>query len=88
LNRSDNKQVVLEFISTVCADDVTIFAGDEDISFEESGLIDSLSMLEIVAFLEKQFFIDFSKTGIDADDVGSIAKILDLIESSGVRRQQ
>lgn len=45
-----------------------------------SGLIDSLAILQIVAYLEDTYRIDFSVNGIDPDRLGSIGTILDLIE--------
>ena len=82
MSRDEIRKVLLEFLDTISADDIAHLGADEDIPFEESGLIDSLSMLEIVSFLETRFSIDFSHTGIDADNVGSVAKILDLVERS------
>jgi acyl carrier protein len=82
MSRDNIRKILLEFLDTICADDISALGIDEDVPFEESGLIDSLSMLEIVSFLETRFSIDFSHIGIDADNVGSIANILDLIERS------
>jgi acyl carrier protein len=45
-----------------------------------SGLIDSLAMLEIIAFLESEFGIDFSETGVDPVEMESIEAILALIQ--------
>jgi acyl carrier protein len=45
-----------------------------------SGLIDSLAVLEIVMYLEQNHGMDFSARGIDPEELGSIARILDLIE--------
>ncbi|MEJ5378382.1 MAG: acyl carrier protein [bacterium] len=53
--------------------------GDED-GLVASGLIDSLAIMEIVVFLEENYGIDFSRRGIDPEELGSIKGILDLIE--------
>jgi acyl carrier protein len=82
MSRDEIRKVLLEFLDTISADDMAGLGIDDDVPFEESGFIDSLSMLEIVSFLETQFSIDFSHTGIDADNVGSVTKILDLVERS------
>ena len=82
MSRDEIRKVLLEFLDTICANDLAGLGIDEDVPFEESGLIDSLSMLEIVSFLETRFSIDFSQIGIDADNVGSITNILDLVERS------
>jgi acyl carrier protein len=46
----------------------------------ESGLIDSLALLEIVAFLEEQYRIDFAAIGLEPAQLTSVSGILDLIE--------
>jgi acyl carrier protein len=80
MNREETRSVLLEFLDTICAEDIGSLDIDDSTPFEDSGLIDSLSMLEIVSFLETQFAIDFSRIGIDADHLGSVGSILDLIE--------
>ena len=80
MNREETRKVLLEFLDTICAENIDSLDIDDSTPFEESGLIDSLSMLEIVSFLETRFAIDFSRIGIDADNLGSVGKILDLIE--------
>ncbi|MGI9264482.1 MAG: phosphopantetheine-binding protein [Gammaproteobacteria bacterium] len=82
MNRDETRKVLLEFLDTICADDIDRLDIDDAVPFEDSGLVDSLSMLEIVSFLETRFAIDFSVIGIDADNLGSVASILDLIERS------
>ena len=82
MSRDEIRKILLEFLDTICADDITSLGIGEDVPFQESGLIDSLSMLGIVSFLEERFAIDFSQIGIDSDNLGSVTKILDLIERS------
>jgi len=53
---------------------------DEHDGLVTSGLIDSLALLEIITFLEVELGFDFSDTGVDPDQLSSIAEILDLIE--------
>lgn len=55
--------------------------GDDD-GLVDSGLIDSLAMLEIVAFLESEFGLSFRETGIDPARLASVNSILDLIADS------
>jgi acyl carrier protein len=52
---------------------------DETLSLIESGLIDSLALLEIVTYLEQTYNIDFRETGIDPGELRSVSTILDLI---------
>jgi acyl carrier protein len=53
---------------------------DERTSLVEAGLIDSLAVLEIVSYLEKNYRIDFAETGVDPEQLTSTGGILDLIE--------
>ncbi|MDQ3120497.1 MAG: hypothetical protein M3Q89_13190 [Verrucomicrobiota bacterium] len=45
-----------------------------------SGLIDSLAILQIVTYLESEYELDFSMSGVDPEQLGSIGGILDFIE--------
>ena len=45
----------------------------------ESGLIDSLALLQIVSYLERSHGVDFTEGGIDPEELRSIQSILDLI---------
>jgi len=45
----------------------------------ESGLIDSLALLQIVSYLEQTYSVDFSERGIDPDDLRSVRSIIELI---------
>ena len=80
MKRDEARKILLEFLDTICAGDLVSFEFDDDTPFEESGLVDSLSMLEIVSFLERQFSVDFSRIGIDPENLGSVKNILDLVE--------
>lgn len=82
MSRTEIKKELCDFLDTIAVGDGSLFDTDENVAFHETGLVDSLSMLEIVSFLERRFSIDFSRTGIDAERLGSIGRILDLIESS------
>lgn len=51
-------------------------------SLVESGLIDSLALIEIVTHLEDEYGFDFRERGVDPDELRSVDAILDLIESA------
>lgn len=53
---------------------------DEHERLVASGLIDSLSILQIISYLENTYGIDFSSRGVDPEQLGSVGNILDLIE--------
>ena len=80
MSRADDKRRLIAFLETIRRPDVALHTVDERDGLVTSGLIDSLALLEIIAFLEVEFGIDFSDTGVDPDQLRSIAEILDLIE--------
>ena len=80
MSRADDKEKLIAFLETIRRPDVALEAVNERDSLIESGLIDSLALLEIITFLETEFGIDFSVTGVDPEQLASIAEILDLIE--------
>ncbi len=52
----------------------------DDARLVESGLIDSLAILQIVTYLEVTYGLDFSSRGVSPEELGSIGGILNLIE--------
>jgi acyl carrier protein len=78
--RQRHRDRVLEFLRTVQKPDRPLDTVAETDSLVESGLIDSLALLEIVAFLEEQYRIDFAAIGLEPEQLTSVSGILDLIE--------
>jgi acyl carrier protein len=83
MSREDHKRRLIAFLETIRRADVSLDTFDERDGLVSSGLIDSLALLEIITFLEVEFGVDFSERGVDPDELGSIAEILDLIEQRG-----
>jgi acyl carrier protein len=81
--RQENKRRLIAFLETIRRPEVALDTIDERDGLVSSGLIDSLALLEIITFLEDEFGIDFSASGVDPDQLGSIAEILDLVEQRG-----
>ncbi len=78
--RQRHRERVLEFLRTIQKPDRPLDMVAETDSLVESGLIDSLALLEIVAFLEEQYRIDFAAVGLEPEQLTSVSGILDLIE--------
>jgi acyl carrier protein len=53
---------------------------DDDQGLVQSGLIDSLALLQIVLYLEQTYNIDFRENGVDPAELSSVGAILGLIE--------
>jgi acyl carrier protein len=79
-DRQRRKADLIQFLRTIQRPDQPIDDIDEDRHLTESGLIDSLAVLQIVAYLEQTYHIDFQDQGIDPGDLASVASILELIE--------
>lgn len=80
MDRQRRKADLIQFLRTIQRPDYPIEEIDEGQSLVESGLIDSLAVLQIVLYLEQTYKIDFRGKGIDPGDFQSVGGILDLIE--------
>ncbi len=78
MNNQANRDKLIRFLKTIARPNAPRI--DDHDGLVKSGLIDSLAMLEIIDFLESEFGIDFSETGIDPVELESIQNILELIE--------
>jgi acyl carrier protein len=83
MSRAANRQRLLEFLDTIRRPDKPVASVGDDEHLVEAGLIDSLAVLEIITFLESEFGVDFSATGVDPNRLATIPAILDLIEQHG-----
>ena len=80
MSRESHRQKLTGFLQTICRPGVQFNASDENAGLIAAGLIDSLAMLEIIGFLEREYGIGFQDPDVDPNDVGSVGSILDLIE--------
>lgn len=78
-DRERSRQALIDFLRTIQRPDHAHGAIDEESGLVESGLIDSLALLQIVSYLEQTHGVDFSECGIDPGDLRSVNSILDLI---------
>jgi acyl carrier protein len=81
VSRDLQREELIAFLESIERPDAPLGDIDEDTQLVDSGLIDSLAMIEIIGFLESRYDIDFSETGVDPDQMGSVSHILDLIEA-------
>ncbi len=77
--RERSRQELIDFLRTIQRADYADAAIDEESGLVESGLIDSLALLQIVTYLEQTYGVDFTERGIDPEDLRSVNAILDLI---------
>jgi len=77
--RERSRQELIDFLRTIQRADYAQAVIDEESGLVESGLIDSLALLQIVTYLEQTYDVDFTERGIDPEDLRSVNSILDLI---------
>ncbi|MBP2675178.1 MAG: hypothetical protein H6Q84_2018 [Deltaproteobacteria bacterium] len=82
-NQAPNRVRLLAFLDGIRRPDKPISAIQDSDNLVTAGLIDSLAVLEIVMFLESEFSVDFSATGVDPIRLMSIPSILDVIDRHG-----
>lgn len=79
-SRDEHRQGLLQYLRTIQKAGMPIESLADTDRLVASGLIDSLAILQIVAYLETTHGIDFSMRGVSPEDLGSIGGILDVIE--------
>ena len=73
------KSDLISFLRTIQRPDFPLQEIDGDLSLVESGLIDSLALLQIITYLEETYGIDFREKGIDPGDLRSVNAILEFV---------
>jgi acyl carrier protein len=81
-DRQQRLQGLIDFLRTIQKPGKAIESVGLDESLVASGLIDSLAIIEIVMFLEKNYGIDFAASGLDPDRLATITGILGVIEEA------
>ena len=74
------RQGLLQFLRSIQKAGMPVESLKDDARLVQSGLIDSLAILQIVMYLETTYGLDFSVRGISPEELGSIGGILGLIE--------
>jgi acyl carrier protein len=72
-----NKQVLLEFLEHHLGVDTTTV--DEDTALFSSGIIDSVSMVDLIVFVEAEGKVKLSPDDITLDHWDSIGNILNFV---------
>ena len=80
--RAQARIALVGFLGTISRPDRQLADIGDDDGLVDSGFIDSLAMLEIVAFLETEFGLSFRDSGVDPARLATVNSILDLIADS------
>ena len=71
---------VLQFLGTIARPGQRISDLNDNENLIEAGIIDSLSLVHIILYLESQHGVDLQLSGIDPTEIGSVAGMLAVIE--------
>ena len=53
----------------------------DDTELKESGILDSMSTLKLVSFLEERYAVEFEANDLEAGNLANVASIVKLVES-------
>ena len=79
MDREQKKEQLIKFLQTIQRPDFPLNEITEEMSLVESGLVDSLALLQIITYLEDTHDLDFRDQGVNPGDLHSVGAILDLI---------
>jgi acyl carrier protein len=74
---------VVDFLSTVARPGCQVDRMDDDADLINAGVIDSLAVVQIIAYLEQKHDLHLQSSGIDPADLGTINGIVGAITRSG-----
>jgi len=77
---SEFKARIKEFIMTEVNPDLNLVKLDDDEPLIESGIIDSLGILKILAFMDETFGVDLSSDQIKPENFKTVRSICALID--------
>jgi acyl carrier protein len=80
VDRSQLREELVRFLDTIARPGPSIDAIDDDTNLFDSGLLDSLAVIQIILHLEQQHDVNMGAQGIDPNDLGSISGILTAIQ--------
>ena len=76
----NTKDVLKTFIKSELVADQGLPSIDENESLLENGIIDSLAIMKLLAFIEKEFMVKVSDEDLMPENFNTIASIVRLIE--------
>lgn len=74
---------LIRFLKTMSRPGKSVDGIDDDVNLVDAGIIDSLAIVQIILFLEQRHAINFRNSGVDPQELASIAGILRTIGGAG-----
>ena len=72
---------IRDFIATNLLYSTDGFAYTDDASFLQEGIVDSLGVVELVAFVQKQFGVTAAQNDVTPENFDSVAKLAAFVRS-------
>ncbi len=60
---------------------LSVEAPSADADLVQAGILDSLALVELLTYIEKEFEVEISLDGVEIEDFHSIARIAEYIEA-------
>jgi acyl carrier protein len=79
MNRAD----LIEFLVSIARPGRPIDGMEDSSNLIDAGVIDSLALIQIIQYLEQRHGINLQASGIDPNDLSSIAGILAAADQAG-----
>lgn len=76
------REQLASFLDTIARPGQRIADVDDETNLIDAGLIDSLALVQIIMYLEKNFELKLNAIDVDPNDLSSISGILKAIENS------
>jgi acyl carrier protein len=80
MDRAAVRAELIEFLNSVVRPGQDVTGVDDEINLIDSGVMDSLALIQIISYLEQTHNLLLYKLGIDPSDLGSVNGILNAIE--------
>ena len=74
------KETLRNFVKELLAEQGVTIDFSDDTSLNLTGILDSISVLQILVFMEQEFGFDFSDQDFDQTDFDSINSMMELID--------
>jgi len=75
------KTLIMNYIQSEYLDEEDIESFDSNTPLVSSGLIDSISVLQVVDFLEEQFEFEFEPHEVDQVNLNSVEQMISFIQT-------
>jgi acyl carrier protein len=82
MNGQHLREEVVGFLNTVARPGCRVDQMDDDANLIDAGVIDSLAVVQIIAYLEQNHDLHLQQSGIDPADLATVKGILAAISRS------